>query len=250
MRESWEKRSFSRADHLCAVSHYVAETTRALLGLNGRPIAVIPNPVNTNVFRPQPEVAEIPGLIMFAGTVCEKKGVRQLVLAMERIVAASPAARLWVAGRDWIDPQTGESFTAKLKREMPPHLTDRIVFKGTVEHAQLPGLIAQASVCVYPSHMESWGLALLEGLATGKPVVASFTGPGKEVVEEQVSGLLCDPYDPDSIAEQVIALLKNDELRRRLGVHARRRAVELFSVDKLVNRNEEFYQSLIADNQS
>jgi glycosyltransferase involved in cell wall biosynthesis len=97
-RSLLERWSIARADHLCAVSRYVAETTRRLLSLQGRAIEILPNPVDTERFQPLPHVPERPGLIVFVGTVCEKKGVRQLVQAMPQIVAAVPQARLWVCG--------------------------------------------------------------------------------------------------------------------------------------------------------
>ncbi|MFN0109774.1 MAG: glycosyltransferase family 4 protein [Blastocatellia bacterium] len=245
---SWlERRSFARADHLCAVSNYVAETTRQLLQLGDRAIEILPNPVDVSRFQPQPPELEKDGLILFAGTVCEKKGVRQLVQSMPQIVATAPNAQLWIAGRDWHDPQTGESFIEKLRGMIPSEMTDRIVFKGMIEHAQLPEMMAQASVCVYPSHMEAMPLAWLEGLAMGKAVVASQTGPGPEAIEDGVSGLLCNPHEPASIAEKLIAVLKDEALRRRLGEQARRRAVNLFSVEALVNRNEVFYSKCKAN---
>ena len=190
-------------------------------------------------------MAEEDGLILFVGTVCEKKGVRQLVQAIPRVVAAVPNARLWVVGRDWRDPKTGRSFTAGLRDQLPPGLAGRIEFRGSVEHAALPDLLARAQVCVYPSHMEALPVAWLEGLAMGKAVVASATGPGPEVIEDGVSGLLCDPHDPTSIADRVITLLKDPDLRVRLGAWARARAVERFSVEALVARNETFYRRCI-----
>jgi len=239
---SWiEKRSFARADYLCAVSKYVAETTRSLLKLGNRPIEILPNPVDTARFRPMPEVSEERGLIVFVGTVCEMKGVRQLVQAMPRIVAAVPYARLWICGRDWHDPRTGESFVSRLRSMIPSDMEDHIEFKGMIDHSRIPAIIASAEVAIYPSHMEAMPLAWLEGLAMGKAIVASKSGPGPEVLEDGVSGLLCDPHDPASIAEKVVVLLKDANLRRRMGERARSRAVELFSVDKLVDRNEEFY---------
>lgn len=244
---SWlERRSFSRADYVCAVSKFVAEKTRRLLDLGQLSIAVLPNPVDTLAFAPQPPDLEKENSILFAGTVCEKKGIRQLVLAMPQIVKAVPSAHLLIAGRDWFDPNTGESFTEKLRRLIPANLAEYITFLGMVEHAALPELMAQASVCAYPSHMEAMPLAWLEALAMGKAVVASQTGPGPEAIEDGVSGLLCDPYDPDSIAEKIILLLKDRELRRRLGQQARQRAIELFSVETLVSRNQEFYSKCTA----
>jgi len=243
---SWlETRSFERADRLCAVSHFVEETTRELLRLNGRPVEILPNPVDTRLFSPQPEVEEQKALILFVGTVCEKKGVRQLIQAMPQILKQVPQAKLQIVGPDRIDPQTGDSFTNHIRSCISPDLEEHIIFKGPVEHSQLPAVIASSTVCVYPSHMEALPVAWLEGMAMGKAVVASNTGPGPEVIEDGVSGLLCDPHDPASIAEKIINLLKDAALRRRLGDQARRRVTDFFSMDALIERNENFYRRCI-----
>lgn len=240
---SWlEKQSFRNADYLCGVSQYVAETTRELLDLGERPIEVLHNPVNVELFRPRPDVAEQRGLIVFVGTVCEKKGVRQLVEAMPEIVAAVPHACLCLAGRDGRDPRTGKSFIEQVRAGMPAAIAARIEFRGQLEHAQIPDLLARAEVLAYPSHMEAIGIALIEGLAAGKGLVIGNTGPAKEVVEHGVSGLLCDPFSPPSIATAIIMLLKDQSLRRKMGEEARRRAVELFSLETVVQRNEMFYR--------
>jgi glycosyltransferase involved in cell wall biosynthesis len=89
--------------------------------------------------------------------------------------------------------------------------------------------------------MEAMPLAWLEGWAMGKAIVASETGPGPEAIEDGVSGLLCNPHEPDSIAEKIIRLLKDEELRRQLARQARERAVNFFSVESLTERNEKFY---------
>jgi glycosyltransferase involved in cell wall biosynthesis len=242
-----ERRSFRRADSLCAVSEFVAETTRRLLSLGDRPIETLLNPVDTSAFAPLPDVPEEEGLIVFVGTVCEKKGVRQLVEAMGRIVEAVPTAHLWIVGRDWRDPESGASFRDALERSIPQGVRSTIVFKGPVSREELPAILARASVCVYPSHMEALPIAWLEGLAMGKAVVAARTGPGPEVIEDGVSGLLCDPHDPGSIAEKVILALKDRSARNRLGVEARRRAVDRFSIEPLVEKNLDFYVRCIRD---
>jgi glycosyltransferase involved in cell wall biosynthesis len=239
---SWqEARSFARADQLCAVSHFVGQTTRELLRLGERPIEVLPNPVDVELFQPAPPESAQPGLILFAGTVCEKKGVRQLIEAFPQIAAQVPEARLWLVGRDGCDDTTGGSYTAMLRKLIPPALRERIVFKGPVERATLPPLLAAASVCVYPSHMEALPVAWLEGLAMGKAVVASRSGPGAEVIADGQTGLLCDPQQPASIAEALVRLLQDEPLRRRLGGAARQSAEHNFSLDVLVARNEAFY---------
>lgn len=241
-----ERSSFGRAEDLCAVSRFVGEATRRLLRLGDRTIEILPNPVDVTHFAPHRGVREEEGLLLFVGTVCEKKGIRQLVQAMPRIVSEVPHARLVVAGRDWTDPLTGESFTASLKHQIPTDLTARVEFLGHVENDLLPGLMGAAQVCVYPSHMEAMPVAWLEGLAMGKAVLASRVGPGPEVIEDGETGLLCDPHDPKSIADGAIRLLTSPVLRRRLGAAARSRAQGDYSVEVLAAKNEAFYERSLA----
>jgi glycosyltransferase involved in cell wall biosynthesis len=244
-RSRLESRSFDRAQHICAVSRFVADTTRRLLRLGDRPIEVIPNPVDTDAFRFRPDVPEEDGLIVFVGAIREKKGALQLVLAMDEIVRAIPSAHLSLVGPDVVEPRYGGSFTRYLKSMVPASIAPRIAFSGPVPHAALAAVLARASVCVYPSHSEAMPLAWLEAMAAGKAVVASRTGPGPELVEDGTSGLLCDPHDPGSIADAVVRALRDPGLRQRLGREARRRAVECFSLDVLVARNERFYRGCL-----
>lgn len=243
-----EARSFACADHLCAVSNYVGEKTRELLKLGDRHIEVLPNPVDVHWFKPSPTQSEEQGLILFVGTVTEKKGVRQLVEAMPQIVARVPYAKLWIIGRDSRNAQ-GQSYTEQLQQQIPASMHAHIFFKGAIEHDELPPLLARASVCVYPSHMEALPLAWLEGMAMGKAIAASQTGPGAEVIGDGISGLLCDPHNSASIAEKIIRLLEDDALRQRLGRAARQRAEQVFSLDVLADRNEDFYRRCVEEKQ-
>lgn len=245
---SWlERRSFSRADYLCGVSRFVAEETRRLLRLGDVPIEILPNPVDTTKFRPMPEVPVVPGRIVFVGTLCEKKGIRQLVQAMPEILGAVPQAHLVACGRDSTERSTSRSYKELLESTIAPKARPRITFKDHVENQQLPQELAAAEVLVYPSHMEAFPVAWLEGMAMGKAVVASRTGPGPELIEHGTSGLLCNPHDFHSISESVIRCLKDPALADRLGSAARARAVQEFSVEKLVVRNEEFYLRCLED---
>jgi len=239
---SWlEKRSFSRAEYFCGVSRFVAEQTRQLLHLGAVPIEILPNPVDTAGFRPLPAVPVIPGRIVFVGTLCEKKGIRQLAQAMPEILAVFPSAHLVAYGRDYTDPATGGSYKQQLEAAIAPEVRARITFKDHVAHEQLPQELAAAEILAYPSHMEAQGMVIVEGMAMGKPVVTSRTGPGPELIEHGKSGLLCDPHDPHSIAESIIRLLTNRHLAQQLGAAARERAVMEFSINKLVVKNEDFY---------
>jgi len=243
---SWlERRSLRKADYLCAVSQHVARVTSDLLDLGHRVIEILPNPVDTVRFAPQPSVTEVPHRLMFVGTVYEKKGVRQLIQAMPAILEREPKAHLQIVGRDWHDPVTGKNYTEEMRQLAAQLAPGRVSFLGMVNNNDLPMLLATASVCVMPSHSEAMGIARLEALSTGRPLVVGRSGAGPEVVEDGVSGLLCDPHDPKSIAYCVTTLLAAPALRERLGQGGRRRALERFSTEKLVVQNEQFYRGCI-----
>jgi glycosyltransferase involved in cell wall biosynthesis len=99
---------------------------------------------------------------------------------------------------------------------------------------------------VFPSFVESQGIVFIEAMATGRPVIGPNTGPVPEIIEDGVSGLLCNPHDPQSIAERVIQCLTDRALAARLGAAGRSRAVDFFSVERMVDRNLEFYEQVLA----
>jgi glycosyltransferase involved in cell wall biosynthesis len=150
-----------------------------------------------------------------------------------------------VVGRDWHDPSTGKSYMATMRQLAAQVAPGHVSFLGAVNNNDLPILLSTASVCVMPSHSEAMGMARLEALSTGRPLVVGRTGAGPEVVEDGVSGLLCDPHDPQSIASCVSTLLAAPALRERLGQGARRRAVERFSAEAVAVQNEKFYRRCV-----
>jgi len=243
-RASVEKASFRNADSLCAVSRFVAGETSRLLGLAGRPVEIIPNPIDTDLFRPRPEVAEQSGLAVFAGTLIEKKGVSQLIDAVPLVSKSIPNFQLWLVGRDTLWPGTRDSFLERVLSRHDEAVRQRVIYKGQVPNEMLPSLLALGEVLVYPSHLESQGIVIGEGMAMGKAVVTTRTGPGPELIRHAEDGLLCDPFDPESIARQLITCFKDAELRRRLGQNACARVRAELSVDKLVAHNERFYRQI------
>jgi len=241
-----ERRSFSVADHLFAVSHYVADRTREYLSLGDRPVEIIYNPVDLGRFHPMPEIAEVPGRIIFVGTLIEKKGIRQLLEAMPAVCKRFPEAHLEICGNDTIDPKTGGSFRTQLESAIPVALRSRIHFRGGVPRDELPALMASASLCLYPSHMEAMPIAWIEGLAMAKAVLASRTGPGSEVITHGEDGLLCNPHDPASIADGIMQALGDTGLRQRLGAAGRRRAERAHALSPLVEHNIASYERCLA----
>jgi len=242
-RSFQEKRSFTKADALLAVSHYVGTRTDELLGFN-KPFTTIYNIIDTTKFYLADYKKIIPKKLVFVGTVTEKKGVRQLVQAMPDILKVVPEATLDIIGRDWNDPVTGKSYTEYLKTFITDEIKNSVNIVGPLPHYEIPKRLESAEVCVYPSHMEAMPIAWLEALGMGKGVVASKLGPGSEAVLDKKTGLLCDPMDPSDIAEKIIFMFENPKEARQMGINARKDILERFETEKIICQNIDFYRSI------
>lgn len=241
-----EKRSFKKADAFIAVSNYVKTHTVKYLSFNDKPIEVIFNPINNELFQPKDGLIE-ENNITFAGTICEKKGVRQLIQAFPLVKKIFPNAILNLYGRDWFFPD-GSSYTKMLlDKELSKlgELSNDVIFHGAVAYKEIPNVYAKATVCVFPSHMETLGLVAPEAMAMEKAVVFTNLGPGSEVITDGETGSLCNPHQPKDIAAKIIQILENKNFANQLGKKARKIVLEQFEITNLVSKNLLFYNKLV-----
>lgn len=237
-----EKRSFARADAILAVSEFVKEETRELVGLGDVPIQVIYNPIDVSKFYDASNTKIVPFSVFFAGSLVEKKGIRQLVQALEFLVDDYPQVHLYIAGRDAVIPGTNTPYRPILDAAISAKIKSHITFLGVVPNNEMPKHIASAQVCCYPSHMEAMPLAWLEVLAMGKAFIGSTTGPGPEAVNHGQTGLLCDPHDPKDIADKIRWVFEHPDQAKELGLKARKNMIDRFDIDLIVDQNIEFYK--------
>ncbi|WP_294958257.1 glycosyltransferase family 4 protein [uncultured Flavobacterium sp.] len=241
-----EKKSFKKSDGFVAVSHYVKNHTEKYLSFNNNPIAYISNPIDTDFFRPLESKQEHENRIVFAGTVCEKKGVRQLIQSFPFVKKEFSNATLEIYGRDWFFPD-GSSYIKMLKEKEILHLgklTEDVHFHGAIPYQDIPKAYSEASVCVFPSHMETQGLVAPEAMAMQKAVIFTKYGPGPEAIQDFVTGFLCDPYNPKDIAEKIIWVLSNKEKAKIIGKKAREFVCGKYGLNVIVNQNIDFYNIL------
>ena len=118
-------------------------------------------------------------------------------------------------------------------------LTDRVCFLGKLE--SFADILATSCVFLLPSESESFGLAALEALSCGIPVVASNAGGIPEVVVHGESGFLSDIGDIEDMAKNTLRIIRDSELAQKMSLAARNRAVNLFSEDKLLSEYENMY---------
>lgn len=122
-------------------------------------------------------------------------------------------------------------------------LADRVQFPGFVD--DMPSLYAIADVVVLPSLEEPFGRVLIEAMALRKPVVATWGGGVPEVVEDGKTGLLVPPGDATALAEAIVHLASDPELRQTLGEKGRRRVESHFSIDRTVCLLQDLYDAIL-----
>ncbi|HEY8450417.1 MAG TPA: N-acetyl-alpha-D-glucosaminyl L-malate synthase BshA, partial [Bacillota bacterium] len=161
--------------------------------------------------------------------------VKRVPLAVEifaRAAADRPEVELWLVGDG---PDSAEA----RRRAAALGVADRVRFWGKQEHPV--GWIACADLMLLPSQHEAFGLAALEAMACGVPVVATRVGGLPEVVTADC-GFLLDVDDVSGMVQAIRRLLEDPALRRRLGAAGRRRAVTKFSATRIVPQYEALYR--------
>jgi glycosyltransferase involved in cell wall biosynthesis len=127
-------------------------------------------------------------------------------------------------------------------------LIDRLDLRGNVlltgYRSDVPNLLRCSDIVVLCSETESAPLTLLEGMSCGLPVIATSVGGIPEIVDDGVNGFLVPPKHPEAIAEKILELNANGELRTRLGEAARRTVLERYTADKVVRQYEETYEKV------
>jgi glycosyltransferase involved in cell wall biosynthesis len=245
-----EHAALNRADAWSTVSRYIAERTRRLFGLPRGPGALLYNPVEQRFeARPLAESRDV----VFAGALTAKKGIISLVRAWSRVVEACRGARLHVFGRDVAAPGGGSTQAAPdggcmltyLRGQLDDETAKTVLFHGHVAREELFRAYRGARLAVFPSQAEGFGIAPLEAMACGCPVIYTRRGPGPELIRDDRDGLLVDPDRPEEIGAAIVRLLADDQAAMRLGQAGQARARDDFSLQTLVPQNEAFYASCL-----
>ena len=120
------------------------------------------------------------------------------------------------------------------------NLKGSIQFAGQVPQESIPRLMHQADVFALSSLSESFGIVNLEAMAAGLPIVATNVGGIPDIVEEGVNGYLVNAKNPDELADRILVLLQNDEMREEMSANNREKA-ELYMWDKVAGTVERIY---------
>ena len=173
--------------------------------------------------------------ILYVGTLEPRKNLKGLIQAYNRSRAKEEFLLVLAGGRGW----RYEHIFQLVKRL---NLEDQVIFTGYVPEFDLPGLYGSASLFVYPSFYEGFGLPPLEAMACGVPVIVSNTTSLPEVVGD--AGIYVDPNDTEQISVSIDLVLSDPKLHRALSEKGIERA-KLFSWEKTANETLTLYKKLV-----
>jgi glycosyltransferase involved in cell wall biosynthesis len=229
--------------HIVTPSTWLADLARESTLLKNFPITVIPNCLDTDVFKPVDKVHVLSDLglnnskkkILFGAVNAlndSNKGFKQLIEALSHFEHSVDCSKyeLLVFGTD------------KPINEIQTPL--QIHYLGYIKQdTELVKVYNAADVMVVPSLSEVFGQTASEAMACGTPVVAFNCTGIKEVVEHKITGYLAEPYSPEDLATGILWCEQNNVLGE-LSVNARNRVVENYSVDRVAAKYKALYENL------
>lgn len=223
-------------DKICAVSRALEQALNA----NGiRNTTVVYNGMNITQWENwlvgatdnmlQKKLGQRP-IVGFVGKLSGAKGGLQLLRAFKEIRACLPSSLLLVIGSE-------DSLTSNAKvlaREID--IASSIIVTGKLFGADLVAAYNACNVVVFPSLcLDTFGMVNVEAMLTSKPVVATCFGGAPEVVVDEVTGYIVNPYDTEMLAEKIIYLIKNPEIAKKFGEAGYERARKYFNLEKQID---------------
>ena len=233
------KFSIEKSDAVTAVSTYLREETIRAFGCEQCRISVIPNFVNLNEYKPA-ESKQRDGLapaghklVTHISNFREVKRVKDVIRVFSRIRRAMPATLLMIGDGPERDDAEREARDLEVASD--------VKFLGRLD--TVAGLLQQSDLFVLPTQSESFGLAALEAMACGVPVVGSRAGGLPEVVEDGVSGILEPPGSVEAMGRRAVEMLR-DPVRHETMVQAATARARRYDADRIVPMYEELYREV------
>ena len=227
------RRILQCCDHITAVSRALMESTVAL-GVDSEKVDVVSNGVDIDRFVPGAEDRD--DIVLFVGSLIERKGAKYLIAAMQDVVRKFPSCRLVLIGEGPL-----RSSLSDLTRKLG--LEQHVTFLRFRPQEEVRGWMQRARLLVLPSLEEAQGVVLLEALACGTPIVASQVDGIPEVVTPDV-GLLVPPSDSVAISDAIQQLLGDHRRWRGMSRQARRRAETRYSWNRTASQFVSIYRSV------
>ncbi len=181
--------------------------------------------------------------ILFVSRLEKRKGLFYLLQAYEEVKREFPQSRLIVVG-------SGDKLQQKYEEWVAERKLQDVVFAGYVSYDDLPRYYHTADIFCAPAiGKESFGIILLEAMAAGKPIVASDIEGYADVISRDVDGILVPPRDSPALAQALLTLIRNSDLRCKMGTQGRGKA-EWYTWEAIAQRTIDCYQEAMKNRES
>jgi glycogen synthase len=243
--ENIEKHHAHDADVIAAPSNLIAELLIKQWKLDRQKVHIFSLP-----YIPSPETLSIPvkqkasQVVTFVGRLEIRKGILDLAQAIPDILKHCPDAKFRFIGKATSSPDPEQNMQEYLEKLLHPYCHS-FEFVGPVPNTQIPFILGQTDVCIFPSLFDSFGLVCLEAMAAGRAVIGSIASGMVEMINTDSVGRLVAPNFPQQITQSTIELLQNPELRVQLGIAARERILQEYNLERIGDLQEKSYQVAI-----
>ncbi len=227
--------------HIITVSECSRQDIAADFGIAANRLDLVYNGIDTEAFKPMPEIARKPFRIMATASAdAPLKGLDYLLKAFASLEKKYPELELLVIGK----PKPG-GHTERLINQLG--IKSKLIFRSGITEQEIRALYAEATLAVVPSLYEGFGLPAGEAMACGVPLISTRGGSLPEVVGD--AGLLVPVADSKALAEAIETLLNDENLRSEFSLKGRKRIVEKFSWKNAAVQMTAYYQKVIASGQ-
>ncbi len=224
---------YKRADAITAVSDHTAEISKKIFKPNKK-IKTLYNGIE--VSSTQPALNRMPRKVVFTGTLIPAKGIFQLIKAWNGVANKYKDAELLIFGK---------GKTSELKKLISKEAISSVKFMGHVPREVLFNELANATLAVFPSYSETFGLAVVEAMSTGCPVIFTKRSCGPEIIQDGENGVLIDPDNVEEIAANIINLIENKDLQEKYSKNGRATALTKFNISNSATEHIRYYQEVI-----
>ena len=174
--------------------------------------------------------------ILFLGELGERKGCFDIPEIYKKVVAKVGNIPLVMAG-------AGEVETIK-NMLAERDVLENVTFPGWIRGEVKEKILQESKFFLFPSYNEGMPMAVLEAMAYGMGIVTSNVGGIPKLIEDGVSGYICEPGDVDRISEKLIELIRKEEYLKKCGFNARKKAIEKYSYESHVEKLKKMYASI------
>jgi len=238
----WERRNVERADLVVVTSRYSAEVARREYGVPLERIAVVPEPIDLEVWDDQfwraPRRPRNGPVVLSVARMYPRKRLSDLLHAAAVLRARVAGIQVRIVGR-------GPEWDALSRLHAELGLGDAVVLLGDLSRERLAEEYVNASAFCLPSVQEGFGIVFLEAMAIGVPAVGTRVVGSEDAVADGVTGLLVPYGDAPALAAAVTRLLSDCGLRERVRAEAARKVARDHGREAMALRTESFYRELL-----